>query len=132
VASPAAATQAAEGGIAQEISDKPATQPAAEVTREELIKIANEEAKKAYRKQHNMAVDAVVGDFDFPRKPTGAVYVTRVEADGDNNRVIFTISLTVAGRTTVNRTDVLLDKAGKLVGEVKFQTLKATAPGMDG
>ena len=103
-----------------------------EAATKKLIEIANEEAKKAYRKKHGMAPNAVVGDFDYPRKPTGSRYNTQVKAEGENWRVIFTISLTVAGRTTVNRTEVVLDKTGKLVGEVKFQTLQNTAPGWGG
>ena len=112
----------------------PATREAdpAALTRDRAIEIANEEAKKAYRKKHGMAANAVVGDFDYPRKPTGSRYNTQVKAEGENRRVIFTISLTVAGRTTVNRTEVMLDKTGKPVGEVKFQTLKDAAPGLDG
>ena len=91
--------------------------------REQLITIANEEAKKAYRKQQGLAADADVGDFDYDRKPTGAVHHNYVEPNGDTWRVILNSTLTIARATKVmRRVEVPLDTAGKLCGEVKFPT----------
>ena len=45
----------------------------------------------------------------------------RVEADGDNWRVILISTLTVNGvKQVVSHVEASLDKSGKLVGEVRF------------
>jgi hypothetical protein len=87
-----------------------------------LIAIANEEAKKAYRIKHRLATDALAPDFDYDRKPTGAVHNNRVLPDGENWRVTLTSTLTIGGvKEVIFHVEVPLDRSGKLIGEVKIE-----------
>ena len=113
-----------EPAATQSDDSKPAAKEApkdAKAARKRLIEIANEEAKKAYRKQHGLAADAQVDDFDFDRKPTGVWHHNWVEPNGDHCQVILQATIPKDGvRTVIQRVEVPLTREGKLCGEVKF------------
>lgn len=107
---------------AEKLAEAPGGERTAALDKAKLIEIANEEAKKAYRKQRGLAADARVPDFDYDRKPTGAVHHNLVEPEGDNWRVILMSTLTVNGVTKILfHVEVPLNQVGKVAGEVKFK-----------